>query len=47
LRQLEDIRQTLTVDDRETLSVVIVRASAIRNSILEAVMGGRNGPSIQ
>ena len=48
LRQLEDIQQTLNAGDRETVNVVIVRVSTIRNSILEALMGGgRNGAVFQ
>lgn len=42
LREMEDIRATLTSDEREPVTMAIARTNAIRNSILEALMGNGN-----
>lgn len=44
LRQLEDVRATLGATDREALNAVITRVSTVRNSILDALMGGYGAP---
>ncbi|HEX4998828.1 MAG TPA: hypothetical protein VFY29_11420 [Terriglobia bacterium] len=44
LRELEDIGATLTANERDPVNQAITNVSGIRDSMLEALMGGLNAP---
>ena len=41
LRRIDDLREQMSVDDRETLDKVRAAVQKVHESLLEAIMGGK------